>query len=127
MEPLLAVVVGGLYAAGLYLMMRRSIVRLIIGLALLSHAANLLIFTAGGLVRAGVPLIGADGEAAPRAMADPLPQALILTAIVISFAVLAFAVVLVYRTYESTGTDDLDGLRTTDQEAPAAVQSDNVI
>lgn len=114
MEAVLAVLVGVLYAAGLYLMMRRSIVKLILGLALLSHAANLLIFTAGGLLRAGTPVIP-EGERIPlEPIADPLPQALILTAIVISFAVLAFAAVLIYRAFEAVGEDDLDELRTTD-------------
>lgn len=114
MEVILAFVTGGLYAAGLYLMMRRSIVKLIIGLALLSHAANLLIFTAGGLTRAKAPLIP-EGVLEPETpFADPLPQALILTAIVISFGVLAFAVVLVNRAYHTVGTDDLDEMKATD-------------
>ncbi len=115
MNVVLALVIGGLYAAGLYMMMRRSIVKLIIGLALLSHAANLLIFTAGGLTRARPPLIpeGADAPLAP--FADPLPQALILTAIVISFGVLAFALVLIHRTYQTVGTDDLDEMKATDR------------
>jgi multicomponent Na+:H+ antiporter subunit C len=114
LEPVLAIVVGALYAAGFYLMLRRSIVKLIIGLALLSNAANLLIFTAGGLTRARAPLV-AQGElriAAP--FADPLPQALILTAIVIGFGVLAFTMVLAYRAYQTVGTDDLDNLKSTD-------------
>lgn len=114
MDILLAFTVGGLYAAGIYMMLRRSVVKLLIGLGLLSHAANLLIFTAGGIVRSRVPVVAA-GELHPSAqIADPLPQALILTAIVISFAVLAFALVLVYRTYQTLGTDDLDQLRATD-------------
>jgi multicomponent Na+:H+ antiporter subunit C len=114
MEAVLAIVVGVLYAAGLYLMMRRSIVKLILGLAVLSHAANILIFTAGGLVRAGTPVIP-EGATVPHGpTADPLPQALILTAIVISFAVLAFAAVLVYRAFQAVGQDDLDELRSTD-------------
>jgi len=115
LNVVLALVIGGLYAAGLYMMMRRSIVKLIIGLALLSHAANLLIFTAGGLTRARPPLIpeGADAPLAP--FADPLPQALILTAIVISFGVLAFALVLIHRTYQTVGTDDLDEMKATDR------------
>ncbi len=115
MNVVLALVIGGLYAAGLYMMMRRSIVKLIIGLALLSHAANLLIFTAGGLTPARPPLIpeGADAPLAP--FADPLPQALILTAIVISFGVLAFALVLIHRTYQTVGTDDLDEMKATDR------------
>jgi multicomponent Na+:H+ antiporter subunit C len=108
LEVLLAVVVGALYAAGLYMMMRRSIVKIIIGLVLLGHAANLLIFTAGGLVRARSPLVP-EGELIPTGpIADPLPQALILTAIVIGFAVVAFTVVLIHRVYATVETDDLE-------------------
>ena len=114
MEIVLAIIVGVLYAAGIYTMLRRHVVKLLIGLGLLSHAANLLIFTAGGLVR-GRPPVAAEGHTQPlHSVADPLPQALILTAIVIGFAVLAFALVLIYRTYRSLGTDDLDQLRATD-------------
>ena len=114
MDIVLAITVGGLYAAGIYMMLRRSVVKLLIGLGLLSHAANLLIFTAGGIVRGRVPVVP-PGETQPlMIVADPLPQALILTAIVISFAVLAFALVLIYRTYQTLGTDDLDQLKATD-------------
>ena len=124
MSVVLAFVIGGLYAAGLYMMMRRSIVKLIIGLALLSHAANLLIFTAGGLMRAAPPLIPDDAnQLAAGTYADPLPQALILTAIVISFGVLAFALVLIHRTHETVGTDDLDEMKATDME-PARKETD---
>lgn len=114
MDFVLAIVVGGLYAAGIYLMMRRSIVKLIIGLAIIGHAANLLVFTAAGLTRAHAPLIPYGQEDPPEHYADPLPQALILTAIVISFAVLAFTMVLVKRAYKMVGTDDLDEMRNTD-------------
>ena len=108
MEVVLSLVIGVLYAGGIYLMMRRNLVQLIIGLGLLSHGANLLIFTAGGL-REGVAPILAEGEKHFSALpADPLPQALILTAIVIGFAVTAFALVLLLRTYEEVGTDDVD-------------------
>lgn len=114
MDIILAIVVGGLYSAAIYMMLRRSVVKLIIGLALLSHAANLLVFGAGGLTRGRPPVI-AEGHHVPlHAVADPLPQALILTAIVISFAVMAFALVLVHRVYQTVGTDDLDQLRRTD-------------
>lgn len=114
MEIILAFVIGGLYAAGIYMMLRRSLVKLLIGLALLSHAANLLIFTAARLVPANSPVI-ADGETfLARPYADPLPQALILTAIVISFGVTAFALALSYSTYKSVRTDDLDKMKTTD-------------
>ncbi|MEW5979295.1 MAG: Na+/H+ antiporter subunit C [Acidobacteriota bacterium] len=115
MTIVLAVVVGTLYAAGLYMMLRRSLVKLIIGFILLSHAANLLIFTVSGLTRGQPPLLPAKGGAIPAAVADPLPQALVLTAIVISFGVLAFALALFHRTYAAVGTDDLDQIKATDQ------------
>ena len=114
MELIFAIVVGGLYAAGIYMMMRRNIVRLILGLALLSHGANLLIFTAGGLTRAAAPVVPEGEHALAFAAADPVPQALILTAIVISFGVTAFMLVLVERTHHQVETDDLDDLRATD-------------
>jgi multicomponent Na+:H+ antiporter subunit C len=108
-------VVGALVATGLYLMMRRSSIKLLIGFGLLSHAANLLVFTAGGLVRDGSPVVE-EGELLPAApYADPLPQALILTAMVISFGVLAFAIALVLRTYRETASDDLNDLTTTER------------
>ena len=107
MELILALVVGALYAGGLYLIMRRSIVKLIIGLALLGHAANLLIFTIGRLNHTQPPLIPAGAEQMTGSFADPLPQALILTAIVIGFGVQAFALVLLKRVYQTLGTDDL--------------------
>lgn len=111
MQVLLAIVVGVIYASSIYLMLRRNIVKLAIGLALFGHASNLLIFTAGGLTR-GKPPIVPEGADAPAAMvADPLPHALILTAIVIGFGVLAFSLVLVHRTYQMTGQDDTDHMR----------------
>lgn len=114
MEVVLAIVIGGLYAAGLYMIMRRSIVKLIIGLVLLGHAANLLIFTAGGLVRARSPLVPEDAMTPMLPIADPLPQAVILTAIVIGFGVVAFTVVLIHGAYQSAGTDDLDVMKASD-------------
>lgn len=115
MDVVLAITVGGLYATGIYMMLRRSVAKLLIGLGLLSQAANLLIFTAGGVVRGQSPVVP-EGETRPLEMiADPLPQALILTAIVIGFAVLAFALVLIYRTYKTVGTDDLHQLKATDR------------
>ncbi len=114
MEILMAFMIGGLYAAGLYLLMRRSIVKLILGLAILGNAANLLIFTAGRLTRARPPLIPVGATHPIEPYADPLPQALILTAIVIGFGVLAFALVLVHRAFQTVGSDDLDNMKSTD-------------
>jgi multicomponent Na+:H+ antiporter subunit C len=110
----LAIVIGGLYAAGIYLILRRSFAKLIIGLALLTNAANLFIFTVGGLTRASPPMVPLGAETPPQPVADPLPQALILTAIVIGFGVLAFMMVLAYRTYAIVGSDDLDDMQSTD-------------
>ena len=114
MENLMSLVVGSLYAAGLYLMMRRSIVKMIIGLALLGHGSNLLIFTIGHLTRGLPPLVTVEATRPAAPIADPLPQALIVTAIVIGFGVLAFAVVLIRRAYQVVDTDDLDELQSTD-------------
>ncbi len=114
MEYVMAVTVGFLFATALYMMLRRSIIKLVIGLMLLSNAANLLIFTTAGMKRGAPPLIASDAVATTGAVADPLPQALILTAIVISLGVLAFAVVLINRAYTVVKTDDLDQMKATD-------------
>ncbi len=108
MEVLFSILVGALYAAGLYMMMRRSIVKILIGISLLGHAANLLIFSSAGLVQGHPPIIPADAETLASPYADPLPQALILTAIVIGFGIQAFALALIKRVFDATGTDDLD-------------------
>jgi multicomponent Na+:H+ antiporter subunit C len=113
-EPWLAIVVGVLYATAVYMMLRRSVVKLLIGIALLSHAANLLVFSAAGVER-GRPPIVEPGAASLAPTADPLPQALVLTAIVIGFGVLAFAIALLHRVHQETGTDDIDRL---DASAP---------
>jgi multicomponent Na+:H+ antiporter subunit C len=114
MELLLALAVGVLYAAAIYLMLRRNVVKLVFGLILLGHAANLLIFTLGGLVRAKPPLVAVGESAPPAGVSDPVPQALVLTAIVISFALTAFAAVLVKRVVKTTGTDDSDAMRSSE-------------
>lgn len=110
MNIALPILIGVLYAAGAYLMMRRSIVKLIFGLLLLGNATNLLVFTAARLVRGRPPVVPPGETALNTPYADPLGQALILTAIVISFGLLCFAMVLVKRTYQSMDDDDLDAL-----------------
>jgi multicomponent Na+:H+ antiporter subunit C len=108
LELLLAITAGTLYGAGFYLMLRRRLAQLIVGLGLLSNGTNLLIFTAGGLTRARAPII-AEGQTTPTgAFADPVPQSLVLTAIVIGFGVLAFSLVLAHRVHVMTGSDDID-------------------
>jgi multicomponent Na+:H+ antiporter subunit C len=110
MELLMAIVIGILFMGATYLMLSKSILRIIIGTGLLSHGAHLLILTMGGLKGGSVPLL--SDEAA--SYVDPLPQALILTAIVISFGVTSFLLVLAYRTYQELGTDDMEEMRGTE-------------
>ena len=114
MYPLLAILVGVLFASGIYLMLSRSLVRLIFGLGFIGHAVNLLIFTSGGLERAKAPLVRVGETVTPPGSADPVPQALVLTAIVIGFALTAFTAVLVRMVIASSGSGDVDDLRRTD-------------
>lgn len=97
MEFIWAIVIGALYAAGLYMIMRRSIFKIVLGLALLGYAANLLIFIVSNLTRGNPPLVPPGATAPIAPYADPLPQALILTAIVIGFGITAFLLALGYR------------------------------
>lgn len=112
MELVLAVVAGALYACGLYLMLRRRLAQLIIGLSLLANGSNILIFAAAGVTRGRAPIVeeGAAALADPS-FADPVPQSLILTSIVIGFGVLSFALVLAHRVHASAGSDDIDRIR----------------
>jgi multicomponent Na+:H+ antiporter subunit C len=110
MELILAIVAGSLYACGLYLMLRRRLAQLIIGLSLLANGSNILIFAAAGVTRGQPPIID-EGMAAGASFADPVPQSLILTSIVIGFGVLAFALVLAHRVHASAGSDDIDAIR----------------
>ncbi len=114
MEIILAVLIGSLFAAGVYLLLRRSLIKLIIGLILLGHGANLLIFTMGRLTRGQPPLISGEATQLTGAFADPLPQALVLTAIVIGFGLQAFALILIRQFYQASGNEDVDTLKMTD-------------
>jgi multicomponent Na+:H+ antiporter subunit C len=108
MELVLSIVIGVMYAAGVYLLLRRSIVKLILGIIFLGNATNLLILLAGGLTQAAPAFIQKGSTMTSGEVADPLPQALILTAIVIGFGITAFALALMYRFYLTSGTDDID-------------------
>jgi multicomponent Na+:H+ antiporter subunit C len=106
METLLAFLVGLYMAAAVYLMLSKHVIRLILGVALLSNGVNLLIFAAGRLTP-DVPAFVPFGETVPKGViANSLPQALILTAIVIGFSFFAFLLVLTYRAYQDLETDD---------------------
>jgi len=110
MEFLLALVAGTLYASGIYLMLKRRLAQLIVGLSMMANGSNLLIFTAAGLTRDRAPIILENGGGSLAAYADPVPQALVLTSIVIGFGVLAFALVLAHRVHASAGSDDIDAI-----------------
>jgi multicomponent Na+:H+ antiporter subunit C len=111
MEAVFSILVGTFFAAGIYLMLSRHIIRILLGIAIFGNAVNLTIFTAGRLMREVPPVIGIDLDVPATATANPLPQALILTAIVISFSFFAFLLVLGYRAYQTIGSDDTDGMR----------------
>jgi multicomponent Na+:H+ antiporter subunit C len=120
MDVLLALLAGVLAAAGTYLLLWRSLLRMLFGVILLSNAANLVLLVAGRTMRAAPPIVP-EGMAAPAAaVANPLPQALVLTAIVIGFGLAAFAFVLVYRAYTTFGTLDPDALAAAPEALPAA-------
>lgn len=103
MTVVLAVVAGSLYAAGVSLLLRRSLTRIVLGIALISHGANLLLLASGG--RAGrAPIVG-EGTGPT---ADPVPQALALTAIVISLGMTVFLLALAYRSYQLRRSDEVE-------------------
>jgi len=111
---LMAVAAGVLFSAGIYMVLRRSLVKILVGLLLLGYAVNLLLFSSSSLVPGKPPIIAPGEVQPPPGFADPVPQALILTAIVISFGVVAFAIVLIRQAYLVSGSDDLNEMRCTD-------------
>ena len=116
MELLLILLIGLLYASGIYLMLKRSMVRLLLGIMLLGNGCNMLIFLLGNITKGKPPVIPHDMKVFQDVYADPVPQALILTAIVISFGLTSFAIVLLKRVYLLINTDDLDNLNTPQEE-----------
>ncbi len=104
MEALVASAVGVMFASGVYLMLRARTFPVVVGLALFTYAINFLIFLTGRLVVGTAPIVRPDAV-----YPDPLPQALVLTAIVIAFGMTGFVVVLALRAYVDLGTDHVDG------------------
>lgn len=113
MEILLAILIGVLYTAGVYMVLRRSIVKFIIGILFLSNATNLLVFLAAG-VSAAKPVFVDEHYVSSDLFADPLPQALVLTSIVIGLGIVAYTLALKHKFFSETGTDDLDQIKKTD-------------
>ena len=111
MDHVVAALAGLFIAAGIYQLLSRALIRMLLGLTLLGNGVNLVILVSGRLGQI-VPPIAPDGAAAPLAgAANPLPQALILTAIVIGFAMFSFLLVLAYRAYRALDADDTDSMR----------------
>jgi len=112
-----AVLAGIMVAASIYLILDRNLIRFIFGLVLASNAVNLLIFTAGRLESRHPPLIPDKMTMGQELFANALPQALILTAIVIGFALLSFVFILFYRAYQALGTVDTELMRVAEDDA----------
>jgi multicomponent K+:H+ antiporter subunit C len=106
MEALIALAIGTLTGCGVYLVLRAHTFPVVLGLTLLSYAVNLFLFSTGRLVVGLPPVISTGGS-----YTDPLPQALVLTAIVIGFAMTAFVIMLALRARAELGNDHVDGLR----------------
>ena len=109
MELIVALGIGVLVASGVWLLLRPRTFQVIIGLSLLSYAVNLLIFGMGRLRVNAPPVLEAGAIVDPAQYTDPLPQALVLTAIVISFATTALFLVVLLASRGLTGTDHVDG------------------
>ncbi|MFB8778511.1 Na(+)/H(+) antiporter subunit C [Streptomyces albogriseolus] len=101
----MALMVGGLFAIGFYLMLQRSLMRIVLGFILLGHGTNLLLLVAGG-TPGRPPVLDGTTDASAR-IADPLPQAMALTAIVITFGLTAFLMALGYRSWRLSGHDEV--------------------
>lgn len=109
MELTLAIAIGALTGSGVWLVLRPRTYQLVIGLSLLSYAVNLFIFSMGRLKIGAAPVLGPDGVADPAAFTDPVPQSLVLTAIVIGFATTALLLVVLLVSRGLTGSDHVDG------------------
>lgn len=125
MEIWMAFLVGGLTAVGVYLMLRPHLIQFLIGFLVLGNAANLLIFTAGRLGSQFPPLVQPSGTVL-EPIANPLPQALILTAIVIGFALAAFGIVLFFRAQAVLHTLNAEAMPESLESAPAPSPVDEV-
>ena len=117
MELLLAAGLGIVTACGVYLLLRGRTFPVVLGLSLLSYAVNVFIFAMGRLVAGAPPIVAPEAAA----YADPLPQALVLTAIVIGFGMTAFVMVLGLRARHESGSDHVDGREPGSQEAAERV------
>lgn len=112
MELYMSIAIGVLFTVGVYLILSKSLLRIILGTSLLTHGVHMLLMTMSRLKTGGAPILGDKAET----YVDPLPQALILTSIVISFGVTSLFLVLAYKAYQKLKTDDMEALRGEEHE-----------
>ncbi|HTN63105.1 MAG TPA: Na+/H+ antiporter subunit C [Devosia sp.] len=116
MNFVLAGLVGLFIALAIYLLLSRSLIRMLLGLVVLGNGINLLIFTAGRISHGAPPIVPGGLDAPAEAIVNPLPQALILTAIVIGFAMFSFLLVLAFRAYQTMDAENTDTMRLAEPE-----------
>ncbi len=121
MDTLLPILAGAIFATGIYLLLRSSLILTVIGIILISNSVNLALFSLGRISTENPPLIAVGSIEPISPFANPLPQALILTAIVIGFGLLAFALALAYRSYRELGTVDQDELLKDAEDTSAGI------
>jgi multicomponent Na+:H+ antiporter subunit C len=107
MEIIIIILAGIMIGASVYLMLSKSLIRIIIGTGILSHGILLMLLTMGGLKRGGIPVL----DDSVQQYSDPLPQAMLLTVIVITFALTAYMLVIAIRVYRELGTDNVEELK----------------
>lgn len=116
MEVSLAILIGCFFTVSIYLLLSKYVIRVLLGVGILGNAVNLMIFTSGRLTKEIPPIIPEHLQVPAEIIANPLPQALILTAIVISFSFFAFLLVLGFRAFQDLDTDDTDNMRFAEPE-----------
>lgn len=116
METGVVILIGMFFSVSVFLMLSKQLVRILIGIGILGNAVNMLIFANGRLIREVPPLIPSDLYTPEGPIANPLPQALVLTAIVISFSFFAFLLVLAFRAYQELDADDVNHMRVAEPE-----------
>ncbi len=122
MEYLIAIVTGVLFACGTYMVLSKRFLKIIFGTSMLTNGTLLFLMTMGKLQRGEAPIIGAYSAS----LSDPLPQALILTAIVINFGITAFALVLAFQAYRRLGSDNVDEITGEDAAPQTAAPADGI-
>lgn len=127
MEIIMSIVIGVCYASAIFLLLQKRLLQIILGISLLGHVTILLIFVVSGLHGSTLPIIAKGAQILPPSAVDPLPQALILTAIVIGLALFGFSLALAYRCVAVLGHDDIDQITHTDSLDEITVFSKNNI